>query len=304
MRGRATTRVVLPALAVLLLIGVVAIAATGSTPHGSGRARTPSDSLLDALFTLWIIAAVAGGALLIYGLAQRKAIAQQIASGRFRRTSLGTWLVFVAVLTVIVWAGRALNLRGNAPGAVEEEPAFSGRGRVPGPPDRTPTNYEPGISWVAVGAVTALVVAAVAAYVLSQRRSRAGVAAHEDLAEQLALALDDVLDDLRAEKDPRRAIVAAYARMERILAAGGVPRRSAETADEYLPRVLRELAPDSDAVARLTNLFTQAKFSHHDIDTAMKEEAIEALEQVRDELRARREEPAEIGIRSSQAATP
>lgn len=120
---------------------------------------------------------------------------------------------------------------------------------------------------------------------ISQRRSRTAPDSSEELAEQLALALDDALDDLRAEADPRRAIVAAYARMERVLAASGVPRRSAETADEYLGRVLRELMPDSDAVARLTELFTQAKFSHHHVDATMKEDAIEALEQVREELR-------------------
>ena len=45
--------------------------------------------------------------------------------------------------------------------------------------------------------------------------------------------LDETLDDLRAEADPRRAIIAAYARLERVLAANGVPR-TAETSDEYL----------------------------------------------------------------------
>ena len=113
----------------------------------------------------------------------------------------------------------------------------------------------------------------------------------DDLAEQLAVVLDDTLDDLRAEADPRRAIIAAYARLERVLAANGVPRHAAETPDEYLPRVLHDLELDSGAVERLTALFTRAKFSQHDVDTAMKEEAIGALEQVRDELRLARETP-------------
>ena len=34
--------------------------------------------------------------------------------------------------------------------------------------------------------------------------------------------LDETLDDLRAETDPRRAVIAAYARMERALAAFGL----------------------------------------------------------------------------------
>ena len=48
---------------------------------------------------------------------------------------------------------------------------------------------------------------------------------------------------------------------------------------------------DAGAVERLTALFTRAKFSQHDVDTAMKEEAIGALEQVRDELRLARDSP-------------
>ncbi len=285
MRGR-TTAVVLPALVVLALVAIVGIAATGSTPHGSDRSRAPSDSFLDALFTLWLVAAAAGGVLLVYGLMQRKAIAQELASGRYRRTSLGAWVAFVLVLTLVVGIARYLNLRPKPRRAVEEEPTFSAGQLAPTGPNHKPiVDYQPAISWLAVAAVVGLAVAAVCAYVISQRRSRAAADASEDLAEQLALALDDALDDLRAEADPRRAIVAAYARMERVLAASGVPRRSSETADEYLGRVLRALAPDSDAVARLTGLFTQAKFSHHDVDATMKEEAIEALEQVRDELR-------------------
>ena len=76
--------------------------------------------------------------------------------------------------------------------------------------------------------------------------------------------------------------------MERILAANGVARRPSETPDEYLARVLGDLELTPGAIGRLTALFTQAKFSHHDVDSTMKEAAIGALEQVRDELRTLR----------------
>jgi len=284
MRGRATS-VVLPALAVLTLVTIVGIAATGSTPHGSDRSRAPSDTLLDALFTLWLVAAAVGGILLVYGLAQRKDIAQQMAARRYPRFTLASFLVFVLLVAVIV------RLFGNAwhpfrRDTANEEPTFdTGQPGIDRPGHKPIGDYQPGISWLVVAVVVLLSVAAVTAYVISQRRARTGTRAGEELAAQLALALDDALDDLRAEADPRRAIVAAYARMERVLAASGVPRHGAETADEYLGRVLLELAPGSDAVARLTDLFTQAKFSHHDVDATMKEDAIHALEEVRDELR-------------------
>ena len=100
--------------------------------------------------------------------------------------------------------------------------------------------------------------------------------------------LDDTLDDLRAEADPRRAIIAAYARLERVLAANGVARAAVR---DRRRSTFAASSPSSslgsDAVERLTALFARAKFSQHDVDPAMKEEAIGALEQVRDELRER-----------------
>jgi hypothetical protein len=77
--------VVLPALGRAGLV-------TSSPSPRPGRRRTArtiasaSDSLLDALFTLWLVASRRRGVLLVYGLTQRKAIAQQMASGRYRRT--------------------------------------------------------------------------------------------------------------------------------------------------------------------------------------------------------------------------
>jgi uncharacterized protein DUF4129 len=281
MRGRATS-VVLPALVVLALVTVVAVASRGSVPGGSSRSRSPSATLLDAFFTLWLLAAVAGGVLLVYGLTQRKAIALQLASGRYRRFSLGGFLFFAGALAIIVQLLRHPHAPGRKP--ADEEPVFNvGQITTSTPGQKPAADYQAGISWIVVAVVVTLAVVAVLAYVISERRSRAPRV--HDLAEELALALDDALDDLRAEADSRRAIIAAYARMERVLAAHGIPRAPAETADEYLARVLPTLPLSSSAVARLTGLFTQAKFSHHEVDTAMKEEAIEALEQVRDELR-------------------
>jgi hypothetical protein len=173
---------------------------------------------------------------------------------------------------------------------VEEElaePAFPGLLPVPQQPgaEVTTVTYEPSFAWLPVIVVVGLAAAAVVAYVVAQRRSRRASRAEETLAEELAVVLDDTLDDLRAESDPRRAVIAAYARMERVLAAHGIARRAAETPDEYLTRILRALAIDAEAVRRLTDLFSRAKFSQHAVDFGMKEEAIEALEHVRDELR-------------------
>jgi Domain of unknown function (DUF4129) len=289
MRGRATG-LALPALLVLVLVAVVAIAATGSTPGGDNATRPPSEALFDALFSLGLVAVVLGGILLVYGLAQRKAIAREIASGRYRRTSVVAYLAFFALFTAFSY--WRLSTWDPATADDDEMEVAPGESGLPTLPPEAETSYDPSISWLTIIVVVGLLLAAVLAFVVAERRARRDGPPEELLAEQLALVLDETLDDLRAEADPRRAIIAAYARLERVLAANGVPRRASETADEYLPRVLLDLELDSGAVGRLTALFTRAKFSQHDVDPAMKEEAIDALEQVRDELRASGDEPA------------
>ena len=289
MRGRAT-RVVLPTLVVLALVAVVAIAAAGSTTGGSNATRPPSesllDTLLDTLFNLGLVAVVAGGVLLLYGLTQRRAIAQEVASGRYRRTSLIAWLVFVALFAAFAYFRRPFQPQEQAGG----DALFGGR-RVPTSPEQAHSlAYEASITWVPTAVIFGLVLTAVIAYFVAERRARRERHPRAELAEELAAALDDALDDLRAEADPRRAVIAAYARVERILASSGIARRPAETSDEYLVRVLRDLTLGSNAIARLTSLFTQAKFSQHEVDTAMKEDAIDSLERVRDELRDRANE--------------
>jgi Domain of unknown function (DUF4129) len=289
-RGRATG-VALPAVVVLALIAVVAIAATGSTPSGSGTTRPPAESLLDMFFTLGLVAVLAGGVLLVYGLTQRKAIARQLASGRHRSSLVG-WAVLAGVYAAL-WYFRPNTWGLTEPDSGIEDPLFPDREVEPGTTgEQAPADYEPRLSWFAIALVVALAAAGLAAYVASKRRSGEHGPTDEVLAAELAEALDDSLDDLRAEADPRRAIIATYARLERVLAANGVPCRPAETAQEYVPRTLRSLALDPRAVERLAELFARAKFSHHEVDTTMKEEAISALDDVREELRLAAEERA------------
>ncbi len=300
MRGRATG-VALSALLVVALVAVVAVAATGSVPRGSNASRAPSDTLLDTLFTLWIVAIVAGGILLVYGLTQRRAIAKQVASGRYQRFSVIGWIGVVCFTVVAYWGLRRYRPAGQGPA---DEPIFG----IPVPDVTTPTDtdpartYEPGLSWPVV-VVLGLVVVAAIAYLVAARRGRTARDPRIELARDLAGAVDDALDDLRAEADLRAAIIAAYARLERVLAAAAIPRRPSETPDEYLARVLGDLSLTPEAIGRLTELFKQAKFSHHAVDSAMKENAIAALGQVRDELRSLREEERASEARRSEAAT-
>ena len=74
--------------------------------------------------------------------------------------------------------------------------------------------------------------------------------------------------------------------MEKALSHHGLPRERSEAPFEYLTRMLRELKVRAASALALTELFERARFSHHVIDVSMKDEAIDALIAVRDDLRA------------------
>src|SRR5262249_49513833 len=100
----------------------------------------------------------------------------------------------------------------------------------------------------------------------------------------LAEVLSETLDDLRGEPDPRKAVIGAYARMERTLAARGVPRERFEAPVEHLARVLDLVQVSAHPVGRPARLFERAGFSPHEIDVRMKDDAIDALAGLRAEL--------------------
>jgi hypothetical protein len=122
------------------------------------------------------------------------------------------------------------------------------------------------------------------ALVLWKRRHGAAWEREAELTAALDEVLADTLDDLRAERDPRRAVIGAYARLERTFAAHDVAREPSETPREYVDRALDRLGVSAFAVRRLTQLYERAKFSPHEIDAAMKDDAIDALAGLREEL--------------------
>jgi hypothetical protein len=136
---------------------------------------------------------------------------------------------------------------------------------------------------IVVSSLTVLALAAGAWLLLQRRRAEPR---SQPVAAELLLAIERTIADLRAEPDPRTAVIAAYAQMERALADVGLQRRPEEAPREYLGRVLPDVGAQQRSVERLTSLFERAKFSPHAIDAAMKDEAIDALETLRDDLRS------------------
>lgn len=277
---------------VLASLAVVAIAARGDTPAGDDRARSPGDTLLDVLFTLYLLATAAGAVMFVVLLVLQRRL--RVEAGEVRRRGLKEMLAtLVFLLAVGVLLGRRL-VEYDRPPPLEQEVDQVGRGggvpTVTTSPDVT--TYEPGFAWLPALATAGLIVLALAGWWYAGRaRKRArGELREPGFAAAVARAVDLSIDDLRAEPDPRRAVIAAYARLEEVLAAHGLPRLPAEAPLEYLARMLAELEVGEASARRLTDLFERAKFSQHAVGQEMKRDAIAALVQVRDELRLAEEE--------------
>jgi hypothetical protein len=273
-------------LVVVCLLGVVAVAAGGDTSLGSAGTRRPSHLLLDTLVSLYLVLMACGAVLFVWLLVLRKDSPQERA--RLQREGRIRSLVIVALLLGVLGVGLRLAERRNDGGT---RPGDGTAGSARPKPLPESKGYEPSFATIPVLVVLGLAGGGIAAFALAARARRRELDPfpHVDLAEALEDALADTLDDLRAERDPRRAVIAAYARLERTLAAFGLPRRPAEAPAEYLERILAQLEVSHGLIARLTALFERAKFSQHEVDPGMKEEAIDALQRTRDELREARE---------------
>jgi Domain of unknown function (DUF4129) len=273
-------------LPVALAVGLLALAAAGSLrgPLGSGRGRPsyPAD-LIDSLLLLVFLAMVAAGVLAVVSLWPGLRLDSQ---RRRRGSSFSLILPLAAVLAL--WLLR--DLLGLGEGGPDDPPPST----LPAPstlevPDPPPSSGV--VPWIVAGIALTAMVAVLAAQLAADRRRRRPP---RTPAERLVDLLDDTLEDLEREPDPRRAVIAAWARMERGLAAAGLPRDPAEAPFEYAGRVLEAALARPASVHRLTGLFERAKFSQHRIGEGDRTQAIAALRAVRRDL-------AEAAERAAQA---
>src|SRR5204863_7771666 len=108
-----------------------------------------------------------------------------------------------------------------------------------------------------------------------RRRLGAGAEPAPDFRAAAALgeAAQLSLDDLRGEPDPRRAVIAAYRRMETTLADAGLPRRSWEAPREYSGRAHNYLELSAQPLETLTALFERARFGIGQVGEPLREQA-------------------------------
>jgi hypothetical protein len=103
--------------------------------------------------------------------------------------------------------------------------------------------------------------------------------------EQVRAAVDEGLSDLDVmDTDPRRAVIACWARLEAAAAAAGTAREPGDTSTELVERLLAEHAITVPVLADFAATYREARFATHVVDEAMRDRARAALRQVRDEL--------------------
>ena len=277
------------ALALTLLFVLVALAARGSHPNGHGRVsqRKVPDQVNNDLFTIIVILYCAGVIALVIGFILVRSKWQPVKSHWVR-----TQLIQVIVFSLIAAIGYHLFSSKSFRHAAEKAQKLQTTGQAkprPTKPQKTKPSITGGakFDWtLGIGLLGLLIVGGAIYYIRVRARPlRDPIVFRDDVKAELTAALSDAIDDLQNEPDPRRAVIAAYARMEGVLARHGQERNPAETPFEYMSRILLSLRVQGEAVHELTELFERAKFSTHEIDDVMKQRAISSLVSVRDELR-------------------
>jgi Domain of unknown function (DUF4129) len=94
-------------------------------------------------------------------------------------------------------------------------------------------------------------------------------------------AVEAALAPLRDPTDPRAAVIAAYARLEAVLAERELGRRRPEAPREYLARVLGQGDMPERSLTILTDMFEEARFSRHAIPESAPGRARGELERAR-----------------------
>ena len=139
--------------------------------------------------------------------------------------------------------------------------------------------------------MVALVVWAILRDQSKRRRRRKGrsqpVRDEPRTAEDLVAALDAGLEELSdTDRDPRRAVIACWVRLEQAAAAAGTARHPGDIPTDLVGRLLREQQVDARVLAALLEVYRQARYATHTVDDQMRGRARSALERLRADLGA------------------
>jgi hypothetical protein len=306
------------AVAVVALLFVTAWALRGYLPGiepVADRERPPSSPA-----ALIVDVALLAGSVVIIGIA----IISRLRNRQARRPGAGqlpaspgtlgrpTWrFSLIALGLLIVWLVLVLVLMQMGVGSPGDQPP-SALPTVPDPSSApTPTNPvprqpdspdDPGANIIGYFVPPMLILMAlivVGTAIASRRQRRVATTwpvAHDDpeapaqpgAAESLARAAEVGLAEIGdLSREPREAIIACYAAMERELThvPGAVPQ-DCDTPSEVLARAVDHHALSADSASQLVDLFEEARFSPHVMNEDHRDVAVDALRLVLADLRS------------------
>ena len=298
-------------VAVIALLIVAAAALHGYLPGGEPPPRDRPTSSFGSLFAVGAMLTVSMAIIAIAILTQSRRPSASPGAGEPRREMAGarrqpTWrMVLIAAAVVIGWLLLTALLSGlNLQLGIEQPPTDAGTppSGVPRPPGEQPPEPESPsnvFSVLAVSTVLLMILIFVGALIAArmQRRSATAVASSgpelrqpaaaagpDSLARAAEVGLAEIGD---LSREPREAIIACYAAMERELENSPevVPRES-DTPTEVLARAVEHHALRADSATELVDLFEEARFSPHVMTEEHREIAVRVLRLVLSELRS------------------
>lgn len=293
--ARTTVRTIRAWIALPAAAGLIALVAFASrtTPDSAGPGAIDLAPAMTVVEVIGYVGLFAGTGLLLLGLAVSRArVLRRRAAGaaakQKQRAHTPWWanvlglavmagMFVLQVVVVLAYVAEIQRLAAQANGNGDPgAPSGPDPGAL-GPAARDLTSLT-----IALAIVTILAVVLVAfAIRLRLRDDRIDGAGRDERQASTLAAAELSLEALRGEPDPRRAVIAAYAAMERSLSSAGFGRRRSEAPLEYLRRVLAAPTQVAEELATLTHLFQHAKFSRHVVDDSMRTGAINALERIR-----------------------
>jgi Domain of unknown function (DUF4129) len=263
-------------VAVAGLLGVVAVASDGSPLSAPLDAATGGARLRALLDIVGLAAAALGLVVLVLAFTGERNRRPQFGRPTHFLRSLLAMVLLCALAVAVIPLRRATD-------SSERQPETA-TAATTGPDN---DNNDDGVPWPVV--ILGVVVVGALGWAAWSARRRRPVRDDEpaDPEEQrvaVGRTFDASLADLEAEPDPRRAIIAAYARLLDGLAACGLGRRDAEAPAEHLRRALQALRVRDAPMHALVDLFAEARFSQHELTARHKAAAIDAFRAARDDL--------------------
>jgi hypothetical protein len=151
------------------------------------------------------------------------------------------------------------------------------------------------VTWIVMALVVAGILIAIWAIlrdVVKRRTSRKGKRratrrSDSRTAEDIVAAVDAGLQELSdTDRDPRRAVIACWVRLEDAAAAAGTPRHAGDSPTDLVARLLAEQSLDAAVLTPFADVYRQARYATHTVDDQMRRQARSALERLRTDLAA------------------